>query len=101
MVEDEDLDLGHDPRWRRFQERATRCPTCGTEHRGLFDLACDKPDFWQGAAASPNAAIFASDNILTEDFCILDGEHFFVRCVLQLPLLGKADTFFGFGTWAR
>ena len=94
------LDLDQDPRWRRFQARATRCPSCGATHRGLFDLACDKPDFWQGGAARPNSELPSSDNILTEDFCILDGEHFFVRGVLQFPILGKAETFFGFGTWA-
>jgi hypothetical protein len=41
-----------------------------------------------------------SSNILTEDFCILDGEHFFVRCLLRLPIVTKPDISFGFGIWA-
>jgi hypothetical protein len=94
------VDLDHDPRWRRLHARAWICPGCGSKHRGLFDLACDKPDVWQGAAARPNSEIVGADDILTEDFCVLGGEHFFVRCVLQLPILGRPETFFGFGTWA-
>lgn len=31
---------------------------------------------------------------------MLNGEHFFVRCVLELPILGAADSFFGFGVWS-
>jgi hypothetical protein len=66
----------------------------------LFDLACDKPDFWQGGEQRPNSELQGSENILTEDFCVLGGTHYFVRCVLQLPILGKQDAVFGFGTWA-
>ena len=39
-------------------------------------------------------------NILTEDFCVLDGEPFFVRCVLELPIAGVAEKRFGFGVWS-
>lgn len=70
-------------------------------HAGLFDLACNKPEFWQGSEdKSPNSEVRKSDNVLTEDFCILDGEHYFVRSVLQLPVVGATETFFGFGVWA-
>ena len=70
-------------------------------HRLPFDLACDHPDFWQGSAGkSPNSAVLTSDNILTEDFCIIDGQHYFVRCVLELPLIGWEGEAFGFGVWA-
>jgi hypothetical protein len=70
-------------------------------HAGLFDLACGKPDFWRGSEEkSPNSEARTSDNILTEDFCVLAGEYFFVRCVLQQPVLGASDVHFGFGVWA-
>jgi hypothetical protein len=70
-------------------------------HAGLFDLACGKPEFWQGSEEkSPNSEARTSDNILTEDFCVLGGEYFFVRCVLQLPVVGASGTHFGFGVWA-
>jgi hypothetical protein len=38
-------------------------------------------------------------NFLSEDFCVLGGEHFMVRCVLTIPVIGvQAD--FGFGCWS-
>jgi hypothetical protein len=43
--------------------------------------------------------VLTSSNVLTEDFCILDGENFFVRCVLQLPITGMPE-YFGYGVWA-
>jgi hypothetical protein len=67
----------------------------------LFDLACDKPEFWRGADLKrPNSELLTSDSILTEDFCVLDRQHFFVRCVLQLPIIDASDTYFGYGVWA-
>jgi hypothetical protein len=93
--------LSHDPRWIRLHDREWVCSCCGERHRGLFDIACDKPDFWPGPdEQSPNSEVLISDNVLTEDFCILDGEHFFVRCVLRLPIIGAADDHFAYGVWA-
>jgi len=93
-------DQHDDPRWRKLSEREWRCTSCERLHRMPFDLACDHPDFWQGTAEkSPNSAVLTSDN-LTEDFCILGGQHYFVRCVLVLPLIGWGGEAFGFGAWA-
>jgi len=93
--------LDRDPRWLRLHDRQWICPCCGSKHAGLFDLACDKPDFWQGTdERSPNSKVRTSNNVLAEDFCVLDGQHFFVRCVLQLPIVGSSDAHFGFGVWA-
>jgi hypothetical protein len=93
-------DPTEDPRWQRLHDREWTCPCCGLKHGGLFDLACGKPDFWQGSAVKrPNSEIHTSSNILTEDFCVLEGEHFFIRCVLRLPVVSRPDTHFGFGVW--
>jgi hypothetical protein len=90
-----------DPRWRRFSELSWECSSFGLAHMGLFDLACDNPDFWRGSAEkSSNSAVVGSDNVLAEDFCVIDGQHYFVRCVLELPLVGLSDKAFGFGVWA-
>jgi hypothetical protein len=97
--------LDQDPRWIRLHDRNWLCPCCGGQHGGLFDLAVDRPDFWQGSEEkSPNSEMPASDdvminNVLTEDFCVVEGEHFFVRCVLPLPIIGASGTSFGFGVW--
>jgi hypothetical protein len=32
--------------------------------------------------------------------CILEGEHFFVRCVLDIPLIGSGGRSFGYGVWS-
>jgi hypothetical protein len=94
-------DLNQDPRWIRFHDRNWLCPCCGMRHAGLFDLASGKPEFWRGSEEKrPNSEVRTSDNILTEDFCVLAGEFFFVRCVLQLPVVGASDVYFGFGVWA-
>jgi hypothetical protein len=94
--------LPDDSRWRRLQDREVTCPTCGGVHRGVFDLACGKPDpFPETDAYSPNAAVLTSSRFLSEDFCVLDGEQHFVRCILQLPIVGAADERFAYGVWAR
>jgi hypothetical protein len=93
--------LDRDPRWLRLHDHAWTCPCCGLKHAGLFDLVSARPHPWPGGEeARPNSEILTSSNILTEDFCILNGEHFFVRCLLRLPIVTKPGISFGFGIWA-
>jgi hypothetical protein len=94
-------DLSNDPRWRRLWERPWRCPACQDEHLGIFDLACGKPDHWSGSEEkAPNSALDLTGDFLSEDFCVLAGEHFFVRAVLELPIAGGGGERFGFGVWS-
>lgn len=94
-------ELANDPRWQRLNDRNWVCACCGSRHGGVFDLACGKPDPWPGTeAALPNSAIAGATHVLTEDFCKLDGEHYFVRGVLQLPIIGSGGEVFGFGVWS-
>jgi hypothetical protein len=94
-------DLSHDPRWRRLWERPWRCSACEGEHQGIFDLVCGKPDHWPGSEEkAPNSALDLTGNFLSEDFCVLAGEHFFVRAVLELPIVGGQGKRFGFGVWS-
>ncbi len=93
--------LTNDPRWRRLHDRTWVCPCCGEAHGGLFDIALDRP----GACAAdqplqPNARPGSADNFLSEDFCVVDGAHFFVRGVLRLPIVGAPDARFGWGCWS-
>jgi hypothetical protein len=90
-----------DPRWMNLRNRPWACRSCGGSHGGIFDLACAKPEQWPGGETySPNDAVLSETHFLSEDFCILDNEHYFVRCVLQIPLLGLEDESFGFGVWS-
>ena len=90
-----------DPRWNQLRNQTWQCASCGDTHRGLFDLGCAKPDSWQDSEDHlPNSVAVTSTHCLTDDFCILEGEHYFVRCVLRLPLVGSAGDFFAFGVWS-
>lgn len=90
-----------DPRWNQLRTETWQCASCGNTHRGIFDLECAKPDFWQESEDHlPNSAALKSTHCLSDDFCILENEHYFVRCVLRLPLVGSPGEFFAFGVWA-
>jgi hypothetical protein len=93
--------LDQDRRWLRLHDREWTCPCCGNTHAGLFDLGCDAPDYWPDEKIiRPNSEVRSATHILTEDFCILDDEHFFIRGVLELPIIGAAGERFGYGVWS-
>ena len=93
--------LDSDPRWRRLNAHGWTCSCCGVEHHGLPALACRKPEQWPGGEeVAPNSMVESSRHFLSEDFCILDGEHFFVRCVLEIPILGSRGRNLGLGVWS-
>lgn len=93
------MNLADDLRWHRLNKRDWTCPTCGEQHRGLFDLAARHPVQWpHGEDYEPNAALRLDGDFLSEDFCVLRGEHFFVRSLLFLPIIGS-DESFAFGVW--
>ncbi len=92
--------LEDDLRWRRFNAHGFKCSSCKNVHRGLFDLACGKPEQWPGPETKvPNADVLGATHVLSEDFCILEGTHYFVRCVLELPIIGSKKAF-GYGVWS-
>jgi hypothetical protein len=87
-------DLEQDRRWLRLHDRAWTCPCCGESHGGVRDVACHAPHFWDGGEKRPNADLLSATHILTEDFCIIDGEHFFVRGVLETADYRRAGSEF-------
>ena len=90
-----------DPRWAILDKDAWTCRSCGELHTGLFDLACRRPEVWtDGEDYAPNSEVQTSNHMLSEDFCILDGEAFFVRATLPIPLRGSGGQFFHFGVWS-
>jgi hypothetical protein len=93
-------DLNDDPRWVRLHNGRWRCSICGMWHSGLFDLACDHPESWPGGDKVPNEEMTWDLTSLCEDFCIVNGEHFFIRCVLDFPIVGAPGERFGFGVWS-
>jgi hypothetical protein len=94
-------DLANDPRWLRLNDRSWICPCCNQAHGGIFDLVSAKPDYWNEQTESRMKELGNSrKHGLTDDLCVIDDEHFFVRCVLELPLLGAAGQHFGLGVWS-
>jgi len=92
----------HDRRWERLQNRLWTCHSCGETHRGVFDIAYDKPSIWldSGTRASNSDLSSFSTNFLSDDFCIVEREHYFVRCVLELAISHTKGGLFVFGVWS-
>jgi len=74
-----------------------RCGSCGEDHDGLPDLGSTYPDPYLAVPEEERAA----RTHFTPDACIVrdeDGEHFFVRGIIQIPVHGR-DEAFGIGAW--
>jgi hypothetical protein len=74
-----------------------RCHTCGEEHDDLPDLGCDAPDPYLDVPEEEREA----RTVFTPDRCIVrddDGEHYFIRGVIELPIHGQEQPF-GIGAW--
>lgn len=75
------------------------CSRCDAPHQGMIDFAAFRPDPWRGPEVyAPNNELILDRDFLSEDFCVMDGKYFFVRCVLEIPVHGLAQKF-GFGCW--
>lgn len=70
------------------------CKTCGEIHEDLPDIGVDKPDYWWGVPEEERDERIE----LTEDTCIIDDEDFFIRGVIEIPILNE-NRRFGFGVW--
>jgi hypothetical protein len=89
-----------DPRLLRLQQGWT-CKSCGQRHTGLFDLASGKPDPWpHGPEVPRNVLDVERKCYLSDDLCIVDGEHHFIRCMLYLPISDLPGQRFGYGVWS-
>ncbi|RZJ62542.1 MAG: DUF2199 domain-containing protein [Acidovorax sp.] len=74
-----------------------RCGSCGEWHDELAtDIGCGLPD-----------AVFELSYLeryrrarYNQDFCTLDGERWFIRCVLPVSFTYR-DGFFGWGVWVE
>lgn len=93
------LDDLSDLRWK--------CGACDEWHTGpCLDFGYDAPYYWTKAHAemSRKFMLFPSwssknpKTFLDEDFCAIDDEHFFVRGLIHLPIMGAAETF-RWGVW--
>lgn len=72
-----------------------KCTKCRDWHDGLPDIGYDMPAY---ANEIPEAER-ANRLFLTSDLCVVDNEHFFIRCVLAVPIRGTGAEF-GWGAWS-
>ena len=79
--------------WRK--KRRYRCAVCGGDHDGLPAVASIAPAQYDWASEAERA----SDFELTSDTCIWKDEHFFIRCVLEIPFSDRNDAL-NFGVWS-
>lgn len=70
------------------------CSCCGKVHDDLPDLSFDRPTY----ASDVPKEEFVNRVKLNEDLCILDGEHYFIRGVIKIPIHNQEETL-GFGVW--
>jgi hypothetical protein len=70
------------------------CECCGERHIGLPAIAFPAPLFWRDADATANPA----RNRLDSDLCVVNGEDYFIRCVLNMPI-ENSDAVLGWGVW--
>ncbi|MBB2945965.1 hypothetical protein FB565_005723 [Actinoplanes lutulentus] len=64
------------------------CGTCGAEHDGPpLSFAAPAPDFWRPEMAGQDGCL------LDADLCVIAGEQFFVRGLIELPVWDTGDVF--------
>ncbi|MGW4684841.1 DUF2199 domain-containing protein [Streptomyces sp. NPDC004244] len=69
------------------------CSCCGDHHGELpMSYSTMAPDVW-----SPS---FESDpnSMLSPDQCVIKGQHFFIRGLIEIPVIGSEDVF-SWGVW--
>ena len=70
-----------------------QCHTCGKWHEGLpLDYAYDAPGYWSESLRS-NA-----DSFLNSDLCVIKNHDFFVRGLIEIPIVGLEEPF-RWGVW--
>src|SRR5437868_12120441 len=71
-----------------------QCTHCGQTHDDLPDLVSDRPHQWWSVPE-----VEREDRIeLNSDCCIIDKTDYFIRGVLEIPLIDDPGRF-GYGVW--
>jgi hypothetical protein len=84
----------------RLLQGEWQCASCNEWHNGLMDLGATAPDPWPHALEpEPNSALRLDGDFLSEDFCVIRGTNFLVRCVMEFPVHGLEQPW-GFGCWS-
>ena len=71
-----------------------RCSHCGEYHNDVPDLAFDCPDYADEVPLQERAQRVRLD----DDLCVVDDAYYFIRGVIEIPIIDQDDTF-GIGAW--
>lgn len=71
------------------------CSVCGEEHEGLPALGLHKPDYWLSLTPEQQ-----DQGKIDTDLCMTHDGHFFIRCVLEIPIVDGPEKTLEFGPWA-
>lgn len=83
-----------------------KCGSCEEWHHGpCFDFSFNSPVYWTSENDDANQIEFFDSGskglpttYLDEDLCVIDGEHYYVRGIIYLPIIGTAETL-RWGVW--
>jgi hypothetical protein len=84
-----------------------KCGSCDEWHSGpCLDFGVEEPAYWgkdqekasRWANLVPRAIKKPSKTFLDQDYCAINGESFFVRGLIHLPIIGTSETF-RWGVW--
>jgi hypothetical protein len=84
-----------------------KCGSCDEWHTGpCLDFGYDSPCYWsneheKSSRFAPLLARWSMKHhktFLNDDFCAINDEHFFVRGLIQIPIIGTAEKFC-WGVW--
>lgn len=71
-----------------------QCHTCGKWHEGLpLDYGYHHPDYWSENARTKR------DCFLNDDLCVIEKRDYFVRGLIEIPVIGSGRSF-RWGVWA-
>lgn len=70
------------------------CEVCGAAHAGVDAWGYNQPHYWGQLSAARRAA-----SRISEDLCATDDGFYFVRAVLQLPLIDGPQKDFDLAVW--
>ncbi|GAA4031128.1 DUF2199 domain-containing protein [Streptomyces plumbiresistens] len=69
------------------------CACCGAHHPELpMNYTAEAPAVWDPAFAD------ADDCLLSTDQCVVRGQHYFVKGLIEIPVIGS-DEVFSWGVW--
>lgn len=76
-----------------FNLEGFQCHTCGKWHDGLpLDYGYDAPHYWSENLRSD------ADSFLNSDLCVIRKKDYFVRGLIEIPVIGS-DRGFRWGVW--